>query len=74
MNTKTLLAEEPALQHILREAKARKRGGYRRRWNAYEILKDKARPFVGYHAKNEALRSSEAWECFTREVMEALGL
>ena len=69
---RSIYAAEPDLRLVAEKAIKRKRQGMSARIAAYENAKREAWFLVGWGARNPRLRSSDAWDCFFRQIIRGL--
>ena len=67
-----LYAVEPELETIAKQTAAQTRRRIWQRHFAYAAAKKAAWKLVGRGARNPRLRSSEAWDCYFRYILEEL--
>lgn len=67
-----LYAVEPELEVIAARTAAQKRRRVEQRHFAYAAAKKAAWKLVGWYARDPRLRSSEAWDCYFRYILEEL--
>ena len=65
---------EPKLKDIENRTISWKRRNFSERLDAYTAAKDEAWELVGWYARDPRLRSSEAWDCFFRHILDELRL
>ena len=69
-----LYAVEPELEAIAKRTVAQKRRRFEKRHFAYAAAKKAAWNLVGWGARDPRLRSSGAWDCFFRHILEELNI
>lgn len=69
-----LYAVEPGLETIAKQAAAQKQRPVDDKYRAYVAAKRAAWELVGWGARDPRLRSSEAWDCYFRYILEELKL
>lgn len=67
-----LYAVEPELEAIAVRAAGQRRQRSWQRHFAYVAAKKAAWKLVGWYARDPRLRSSEAWDCYFRYILEEL--
>lgn len=66
---------ESELKEIAARAAAqRRRRQYQARWSAYVTAKHEAWQLVGWYARDPRLRSSGAWDCLFRYILDQLNI
>ena len=65
---------EPGLAMIAKKAKSQKGRRFETRLDAYGEAKLSASPLLGWGARDPRLRSSDAWDCFFDDILEALNM
>lgn len=65
-------AVEPELETIAAQAVAQKRRRFEEKHFAYAAAKKAAWKLVGWDARDPRLRSSKAWDCYFRYILEEL--
>lgn len=65
---------EPELKKIAAWAATQRRRRVRVRYAAYEAAKKAAWRLLGWSARDPRLRSSEAWDCFFRYIVDQLNI
>jgi len=73
-NRDMLYQLEPRLEKIAARTVMRKRQRFHDRLNAYSDAKRDAWNLVGWGAKDPRLRSSGAWDCYFRYILNELKL
>lgn len=74
MTLQMLYATEPELEAIAKQAAAQKQRPVDDKYRAYVVAKRAAWELVGWSARDPRLRSSEAWDCYFRYILEELKL
>lgn len=66
-----LLATEPRLARLLKQARSRKVHGWRK-WEAFEQYRAELDHLVGFGAEHTALKNPDAWEIAMKALKEAM--
>ena len=74
MELKMLYQVEPELKEIAARTVAQKRRRFYARIAAYEAAKKDAWNLLGWSARDPRLRSSKAWDCFFRYILDQLNI
>lgn len=65
---------EPDLMDIAKEAVSQKRRRFYAKHEAYNEAKNAANELLGWGARDPRLRSSGAWDCFFRYILNELNI
>ena len=65
---------EPGLEEIAERTVANKRRRFSAKLDAYTKAKDDAWELVGWYARDPRLRSSNAWDCLFRYILDQLNI